>query len=200
MKASLYARFPILKDIFNLVTFILFVVVGTTIINNFIFRTYNVQGPSMENTLHTSDRLIVNRIPVSIAKLQNQQYIPKRCQIIVFKNPKFNMMQKDEYIVKRVIAFGGETINLKNGKYSVINSVNPNGFNPDDCASNEPKNNTNGYIDDYNIPEGELFVSGDNRIDNFSYDSRNGLGTIPINNVVGPVTTRIFPFNQIRTF
>jgi len=200
MKASLYKRFPILKDILNLVIFIGLVILGTTIINNFIFRTYNVQGPSMENTLHTSDRLIVNRIPVTIARLQNKQYTPERCQIIVFKNPRYSIMQKDEFIVKRVVAFGGESISLKNGIYTVVSEEKPNGFNPDDCANTEPKNNTNGEIQNYIIPKDELFVSGDNRVENFSYDSRNGLGTIPISDVIGPVTTRIFPFNQIRTF
>lgn len=200
MKASIYSRFPILKDIFNLVIFIILVIIGTTFINSFLFRTYSVQGPSMENTLHTSDRLIVNRVPVTIAHLQKKDYIPERCQIIVFKNPKYGIMQRDEFIVKRVIAFGGEKLSLYEGKYTVINDSKPDGFNPDDCAHSEPKSQTNGQIENFIIPKDELFVSGDNRIENYSYDSRNGLGTIPLSDVIGPVSMRIFPFDKIKSF
>lgn len=200
MKASLFKRFPIIKDILNLVIFIGLVILGTTIINNFIFRTYNVQGPSMENTLHTSDRLIVNRIPVTISRLQNKQYTPERCQIIVFKNPRYSIMQRDEFIVKRVVAFGGEKVTLIDGKYTVTNTEHPEGFNPDNCAHSEPKNDTNGKLENLEVPSNELFVSGDNRLGNFSYDSRNGLGTIPLDDVIGPVSIRIFPFDKIRGF
>lgn len=200
MNSKLFNRFPVLKDILNLIFFIALVIVGTAVINNFLFRTYAVQGPSMENTLHTSDRLIVNRIPVTFAKLQNKDYIPSRCQIIIFKNPKYDIMQKDEFIVKRVIGFSGEKIDLKNGKFTVFNSTNPDGFNPDDCSSSEPKDYTSGTVDNFVVPNGELFVSGDNREKNFSYDSRNGLGTVPLDNIIGPVAMRIFPFDKIRAF
>jgi len=50
------------------------------------------------------------------------------------------------------------------------------------------------------VPAGELFVSGDNREGDNSWDSRNGLGTIPFCRIVGPVALRLFPFDQIRTF
>lgn len=200
MKASILERFPILRDIVNLLFFVFLVVIGTIIINNFIFRTYSVQGPSMENTLFTNDRLIVNRIPVTIAHLQNKEYVPERCQVIVFKNPKFASMQRDENIVKRVIAFAGEKIRLSGGKYTVFNDQYPQGFNPDDCANSEPKSPTAGDVSDYTVPEGEIFVSGDNRFGSYSYDSRNGLGTIPLYDVIGPVSMRIFPFDKLRLF
>jgi signal peptidase I len=200
MKASLVERYPIIKDIINLLFFVAMVAIGTILINNFIFRTYSVQGPSMENTLFTNDRLIVNRIPVTLAHLQNKDYIPDRCQVIVFKNPKYDSMQRDENIVKRVVAFAGEKISLKNGYYKVYNSDHPDGFNPDDCAKSEPKSPTSGDISDYTVPEGELFVSGDNRYGSFSYDSRNGLGTVPLYDVIGPVSARIFPFDKLRAF
>ena len=48
--------------------------------------------------------------------------------------------------------------------------------------------------------ENEIFVSGDNREGNNSYDSRSGLGTVPLYKIVGPVAFRIFPFNKIRNF
>lgn len=199
MEASFSKRHPLLKDVVSLIIFALCVFVGTVLINTYVFRSFNVEGPSMEKTLYTGDRLIVNRLPVTWAQLQNKSYIPARGQVIVFKNPQYTGNNVEEFIVKRVIAFPGERVVLKDGHYMVYNDKNPQGFNPDDANHGEPGSPTSGQVDTV-VSEGELFVSGDHRQDNFSYDSRNGLGTIPFYDVVGPVSVRVFPFTDIRTF
>ncbi len=199
MEASFFTRHPFVKDILQLSIFIICVVIGTVLINTFVFRSYNVVGPSMETTLYTGDRLIVNRLPVTWANLRNTPYIPERGQVIVFKNPHYSRGIEDEYIVKRVIGLPGERVVLQNGTFTVYNEQNPQGFNPDDENNGEPGSPTTGQIDTI-VPEGNLFVTGDHRTGSYSYDSRNGLGTVPLYDVVGPVGVRIFPFNKIRTF
>lgn len=199
MEQSFGQRHPWLKDAAGLLLFGLAVLIGTIIINTYVFRSFNVEGPSMERTMHTGDRLIVDRLPVTWAQLQNKEYVPPRGQVIVFKNPLFTIGNPDEYIVKRVIAFAGERVVLKDGKYTVYNAAHPEGFNPDDANHGEPGSPTSGSVD-VTVPEGTLFVSGDHRQGNYSYDSRNGLGYIPLYDVVGPVSLRIFPFTGIRTF
>ena len=199
MEASFFQRHPILKDVLGVSIFIACVIIGTLFINTFVFRSFNVVGPSMETTMYTGDRLIVNRLPVTWAQIQNKEYIPHRGQVIVFKNPRFNAGIGDEYIVKRVIAFPGERVVLEGGHYTVFNSEHPDGFNPDDDFNGEPGAITSGEVD-MTVPTGELFVSGDHRDGSYSFDSRNGLGTIPFYDVVGPVGMRIFPFNGIRFF
>jgi len=199
MEASYFTRHPFLKDLLSLVIFVVCVIIGTVLINTFVFRSYNVVGPSMETTLYTSDRLIVNRLPVTWANIQGKKYMPTRGQVIVFRNPHYTLGIEDEYIVKRVIAYPGERVVLKNGTYTVYNDAHPEGFNPDDYNHGEPGSPTSGEVDEV-VPEGEIFVSGDHRQGNYSYDSRNGLGTIPQYDIVGPVAMRIFPFNKIRTF
>jgi signal peptidase I len=67
MEASFFDRHPQIKDSLSLIIFIIGVIIGTLIINTFIFRSFNVEGPSMETTMFTGDRLIVNRLPVTIA-------------------------------------------------------------------------------------------------------------------------------------
>jgi signal peptidase I len=199
MEASFFTRHPFVKDILQLSIFIICVVIGTVLINTFVFRSYNVVGPSMETTLYTGDRLIVNRLPVTWANLRNTPYIPERGQVIVFKNPHYSRGIEDEYIVKRVIGLPGERVVLQNGTFTVYNEQNPQGFNPDDENNGEPGSPTTGQVDTI-VPEGNLFVAGDHRTGSYSYDSRNGLGTVPLYDVVGPVGVRIFPFNKIRTF
>jgi len=198
-EATFLQRHPFFKDAFNIIIFIVCVLVGTLLINTYIFRSFNVLGPSMETTLYTGDRLIVNRIPVTIAQLENKQYVPDRGQVIVFKNPQYNAGTGDEYIVKRVIAFPGERVTVKDGVLTVYNSKNPNGFHPDDANHGEPDSPTSGDVDT-TVTDGTLFVAGDHRQGDFSYDSRSGLGLIPYYDVIGPVSLRIYPLNKIRTF
>lgn len=198
MQPTFFDRHPRLKDALNLLLFVILVAIGTLIINTFVFRSFSVLGPSMEPTFYTGDRLIVNRLPVTWSQVRNKQYVPERGQIIVFKNPRFVAGEPDEYIVKRVIAFPGERVVVQDGILTVYNSKNPNGFRPDDLHKG-PGSPTSGEVDTI-VADGTLFVAGDHRQGNFSYDSRSGLGTIPFFDVVGPVSLRIFPFTKVGVF
>jgi signal peptidase I len=199
MEATFMQRHPFIKDTLGIIVFISCVLIGTILINAFIFRSFNVVGPSMQTTMYTGDRLIVNRLPVTWAQLQNKTYIPSRGQVIVFKNPRYNVGTGDEYIVKRVIAFPGERVTVKDGVMMVYNAQHPGGFNPDDANHGEPGSPTSGDVDT-TVAENTLFVSGDHRQGDFSFDSRSGLGLIPYYDVVGPVELRIYPFTKMRTF
>ena len=199
MKSSFWQRHPQLIDILSVIGFIIAVTIGTVLINAFIFRSYNVVGQSMENTLHDGERIIVNRLPVTWSHLQNKDYSPDRGDIIVFQNPDYVPGMKDQYIVKRVIAFAGERVVVKDGVLTVYNDQNPDGFHPDDDFNGEPKQYTS-HDGDWTVPDKELFVSGDNREGNNSFDSRSGLGTVPLYDVIGPISIRLFPFDKIRTF
>lgn len=204
-------RHPLLKDILSLVTFIIFVILGTLFLNTYVMRSYNVVGASMENTLHGQDRLIVNRAAVSLSHFFDKPYVPKRGQVIVFLNGDasgpltcgLETSIRDQYIIKRVIAFPGERVTVKDGVLTVYNNEHPDGFHPDDetrkSDNDGPKSQTSGEVDII-VPENEIFVAGDNREGTHSYDSRYGLGTIPYCRIVGPVLLRLYPFNKIRLF
>lgn len=204
-------RHPLLKDILSLVTFIIFVILGTLFLNTYVMRSYNVVGASMENTLHGQDRLIVNRAAVSLSHFLGKPYVPKRGQVIVFLNGDasgpltcgLETSIRDQYIIKRVIAFPGERVTVKDGVLTVYNNEHPDGFHPDDetrkSDNDGPKAQTSGEVDII-VPENEIFVAGDNREGTHSYDSRYGLGTIPYCRIVGPVLLRLYPFNKIRLF
>ena len=222
-----FQKHPLVKDLLSLAAFVLVIVLGTMFLNTFIYRSYNVVGESMENTLHGDDRVVVNRAAVSWAHLMGQEYIPERGQVIVFthedegtvkeykeagvKNPMTCAAPNnitDQYIIKRVIAFPGERVTVKDEIMTIYNDEHPDGFVYDNewrkSETDGPKEKTAGEVDMI-VPEGELFVSGDNRESTssgyyYSWDSRNGLGTIPYCRIIGPVVLRLFPLDKIRTF
>lgn len=205
------------RDVVSLVVFIAVIVIGAWLINTFIFQSFNVVGPSMEPTLEgegSSDRLIVNRLPVTAAKISGQQYTPSRGDIIVFKNPLHGSgTGQDEYIVKRVIGLPGERVTVDNCTLKVHNAEHSEGFDPypdfKHLAKNDSEVNTcvDGDGTDVTVPTGQIFVTGDHRVSNYSMDSRTGennerasLGTIPLEDIVGPVALRIWPFDKFTVF
>lgn len=210
-QVSFIRRHPLLKDVFSLIIFVFFVILGTYFLNTYIMRSYNVVGASMENTLHGKDRLIVNRTAVSLSHFFGKPYVPERGQIIVFLNGDASgpltcgveASIRDQYIIKRVIAFPGERVVVKDGKLTVYNKEYPEGFNPDESTRKSdqdgPKKYTAGEVD-MTVPEDEIFVAGDNREGTHSYDSRYGLGTIPYCRIIGPVLLRLYPFDKIHLF
>ena len=222
MEPKFFQKHPLLKDLLSLASFIFAIILGTLFLNTYIYRSYNVVGGSMENTLHGDDRVIVNRAAVSWAHFIGQEYIPERGQIIVFLNEDEEKVKEykaagasnpmtcsvpsninDQYIIKRVIAFPGERVVVKDGVMTIYNEEHPDGFVYDTdwrvSENDGPKEHTSGEVD-LTVPEGELFVSGDNREGSNSWDSRNGLGTIPYCRVIGPVILRLFPLDKIRLF
>ena len=200
MEAGFLQRHQGLRDALNFIGFVALVLIGTLLINQFIFRSFNVVGPSMESTFYTGDRLIVDRLPVTWANIQGKSYIPQRGQIIIFKNPRYVQGQEEKYIVKRVIAFEGERVTVKDGVLKVYNEENPNGFEPDELNTNgTPGTPTSGTVDEV-VAEGTVFVAGDHREGNYSFDSRSGLGTIPYYDIIGPVSFRIWPLNGIGSY
>lgn len=199
MEATFMQRHPLLKDALSIALFIVCVLVGTLLINTFVFRSFNVLGPSMETTLFTGDRLIINRLPITWAHLQNKEYVPERGEIIVFNNPQYVPGTADEYIVKRVIAFPGERVTVKDGVLTVYNDEHPDGFLPDASFPDTVGSPSSGNIDTI-VSDGTIFVAGDHRQGDFSYDSRRGLGTIPYYDIIGPVSLRIYPFTALKAF
>lgn len=100
--------------------------------------------------------------------------------------------RKDESVIKRVIAVGGDTVDIDFYK----GTVSVNGQVLDEPYVGTPTNLSYDMTFPVTVPEGKLFVLGDNRND--SIDSRStDIGFINENKVLGKVVFRFYPFNKI---
>ncbi len=165
----------------------------------FVFRSYQVDGPSMENTLQNADKLIIWKVPRSWAHVTRHPYIPSRGDIIVFSQSGLSQFGQTDtkQLIKRVIGLPGDHLVLKDGAYNIYNKAHPQGFDPDKTlpyGKHIPV--TSGNVD-VTLGKGQLFVSGDNRPD--SLDSR-AFGPINANQVIGKLILRVFPISQSKAF
>ena len=194
----------------------LLIVVGialilSSIVRALFFQAFYVPSASMEDTLLLEDRIIATKITKPFTEIQ-------RGQIVVFKDPGawlpeyetdrntflhflsvVGLLPSDagDDLVKRVIGTEGDTIKCcsENGKIII------NGQELLDEEFTKPGVDTNQVEFEITVPKNRIFVMGDNRPD--SRDSRFHLetayGTVPVNNVVGPVQLRIWPLSRFST-
>ncbi len=161
------------QEVLEWVEAIAIAIVVALIIRSFIFTVVRVDGHSMDNTLADNDRLIVWRLG----------YEPQQGDVVVFapdidENKGRNSFNRI-YYVKRIIATGGQHVEID---YSQ-NAVYVDGELLDEEYIKAPMLSPSGdTVDAYDVPEGEVFVMGDNR--NNSRDSRS-IGTVEKSSIVG---------------
>jgi signal peptidase I len=187
------------RELFSTVGILLTALVVALLIIGFVFRSYQVDGPSMQNTLQNADKLIIWKVPRTWAHLTGHAYVPNRGDIIVFSESGLSEFgqQDSKQLIKRVIGLPGDRLVLNNGSYTIYNKAHPAGFDPDKTlpyGKNIPV--TSGNVD-VTLHKDQLFVSGDNRPD--SLDSR-AFGPISANQIVGKLILRVFPVNQAAVF
>lgn len=166
-------------------TFAIYFSIGIAVLVLF-FRHCPVVGESMMNTLKNGDLLIVTSFC----------YTPENGDIIVCQSAQYGLKKP---LVKRVIATSGQTVTIDYENWCV--TVDGVELDEDYVLYREGRNMlmSDHLEDTFTVPEGMLFVMGDNR--NNSKDSRSSeIGFIDERYVVGRVTLRLFPFSDITVF
>ncbi len=188
-----------LKSVLSIVGILLLAPVIAFSLISWVFQSYEVYGPSMQETLQHKDRLIILKLPETWASIRNKPHIPERGDIIVFSRDASSEYStgEEKQLIKRVIGLPGERVVVKNGSVKIYNQQNPTGFDPDrDQQYAKSISTTSGNVD-LTVDEGQVFVLGDNRPN--SLDSRV-FGPISTDHIVGKLVLRIYPFNKTDSF
>lgn len=145
----------------------------------FVARIIVVSGPSMENTLQNGDAMLVWSLG----------YTPKQGDVVVLTKRSY----QEDSIVKRVIATGGQTVDIDYATGTVY--VDGMALEEDYIKEQMQVPSYGDMVNHVTVPEGCLFVMGDNR--NQSADSRYPeIGIVDERCVIGRVVAVIFPFSN----
>jgi signal peptidase I len=152
------------------------------LVEAFLIQAFWIPSPSMEPTLDVGDRVLVNKLSYNFHDVH-------RGDVVVFERPPGASTGENGEIkdlIKRVIAIGGDTIESKDGEVYVNGErIDEDYLEPGTPTENLPLET---------IPEGHVFVMGDNRIN--SEDSRV-FGPIDEDVIVGRAFIRVLPITDI---
>ncbi len=181
-----------LREVLSTAGVLLLAPIAAIIFTAFVFQFYRVDGPSMEETLQNNDRLIVYKLPKSVANVLNRDYLPAHGDIVVFNLNEGG--DEPRQLIKRVIGLPGDRVVVKDDVVRVYNAEHPDGYDPDAGKDHQPYTvPTSGNVD-LVVPDNEVFVMGDNRVN--SLDSRV-FGPIKSEDIVGKLALRVFPFKPL---
>ena len=178
------APYSLKSELFDWLEMLVLSVSVVFLVFTFIVRVSIVDGNSMNNTLYNGEALLLSEL----------FYTPEQGDIVVIQTPK---MGYEKPIVKRIIATEGQTVAIDTSSWTVT---------VDGVALDEPyvlkeAADMRGwdYGESYTVPEGCVFVMGDNR--NHSTDSRSStyVGAVDMRYILGKVTLRFFPINKFGT-
>ncbi len=175
-----YEPRKISESLFEWLEVFIISVAAVFILFSFVARIAVVEGNSMYPTLSNDDKLLVRQI----------FYKPKEGDIVVCQSVRYGL---DKPLVKRIIATAGQKVRLDRENWKIY----VNGFPIDEpylVIGDENMVDWEYEEDEIVIPDGHVFVMGDNR--NNSLDSRfYGVGMIDERYIIGQVVYRFLPFD-----
>jgi signal peptidase I len=149
-------------------------IVIAVLINLFLAQATRVYGSSMEPNLHTDQRLVVEKVSYRL-------HSPHRGDVVVIRMPEHG----PELLIKRIIGLGGETLEVRSGVVYIDGQP---------LEEDYLVRKTTGAYGPTTVPEGYVFVMGDNR--GASNDSRI-FGPVSLDRVVGRAWVSYWPVDDL---
>lgn len=153
---------------------VLVAIILVLVLRTFVFSASVVEGESMSPTLDHGNRIIFNKFVYLVGE-------PERADVIIIQRPLKNY-------VKRVIALPGEVIEIRNHTLFINNEPYDQSYISEEAILNT------GNFGPIEVPKDSYFVMGDNRA--VSKDSRNGLGFIEEEHIIGRSEFIIYPISE----
>ena len=172
-----------LRSVLSFIIMVAIVALGVVALRMFVFVPYEIPSGSMEDTIMTGDMVFSEKVTYYTRS-------PQQGDIVTFEDPEV----AGRTLIKRVIALGGQTVDLVDGKVVVDGVV----LNEPYTSGKEsyPLSRTASDVSisfPYTVPEGHVWVMGDNRTS--SQDSRY-FGAIPVSSITGRAALVYWPFNH----
>jgi len=171
----------VFKEILNTSIYLLIVLILTFLVIKYVGQRTEVNGASMEPTLHHGDNLIVDKISYRLRD-------PERFDIVVFPFEH----EQETYFIKRIIGMPGEEVRIDEDGVIYIDGKELN-----ESYGKEVIQDPGLALETIELGDDEYFVLGDNR--NNSTDSRSSLvGNLHRRELIGRAWVRIYPFDQME--
>lgn len=179
-------RHGFLSGVIEMVITVAVAIAVALLLRTFVFEVYVVPTGSMLETIQEGDRLVGEKITYRYSE-------PKQGDIVTFSNPDGS----DTTLIKRVIATGGQTVNLVDGvvyvdgvaldePYTLGKASYPLDYSLTGVTMSYP----------YTVPEGSVWVMGDNRTN--SLDSRY-FGAVSVDDITSRAVFIFWPFSDAQT-
>jgi signal peptidase I len=154
------------------------------VVKTFLFQAFYIPSGSMEPTLEKGDRVLVNKLSYDLHDVN-------RGDVIVFE------LEADEVgpdgikdLIKRAIGLPGDVIETRDGVVYINDEPIDEPYLTEGTRTGDPSDGQNPGIERQTVPEGHVYVLGDNRSN--SADSRYR-GPIPIDSIVGRAFILVWP-------
>ncbi len=171
------------RDVVRSVVEWIAVVVGALVVallvQSFLFQAFYIPSESMSPTLEKGDRVLVNKLSYDLHDVH-------RGDVVVFERPPNEPQSTTKDLIKRVIGLAGEVIEARSGSVYVDGDRLDEGYLPDGTTTVD--------LPRQRVPDGHVFVMGDNR--GASFDSRR-FGAIDEDLIVGRAFVLFWPLNHL---
>jgi len=173
------------RSLLSILLMVVFVALATILLRTLVFVPYEIPSGSMEDTIMTGDMVFSEKVSYYFRE-------PEQGDIVTFEDP----MVAGRTLIKRVVATGGQTVDLVDGVVYVDGKALAEPYTQG--KPSYPKPATLADDDDivypFVVPDGYIWVMGDNRTS--SQDSRY-FGAVSVESVTGRAAMVYWPFNHI---